>query len=460
MGNYAIGIGSLANSNYDIDYTGADLTITPLAVTVTADAKSKYCGQIDPALTFVSVPAVGSTLANGQVISFAGALSRLPGESASGSPFTILKNTLNNSNYSISYKSANFTINGISIDASASSAPVPTGSAALLSATVSSVVPGNLSGIPVVFTLNNGNGGITTYNTATNNSGLATFSVSGLAVEVYKVDAVAGSGCATATAYLAVYDPNGGFVTGGGWINSPITDLKFMKVAGKANFGFVSKYKKGSNVPDGNTEFQFQEGNLNFSSSAYDPGSLVIAGSQAIYKGSGTIKGFPGTYNFMVSAVDGGVSGGDGYDKFRIKIWNSDGVVYDNNKGLVDNGTPGDVTKLGGGSIVIHKDGNKAAFIPVEVPVFAVEPTIKAYPNPFTERLNIEFSSATDGMAKLEIYGVTGAKLATLWDAPVSGGVLNKVEYLPNLVSSQMVFYHLTMDGKTQVGKVVFQERR
>jgi len=93
-------------------------------------------------------------------------------------------------------------------------------------------------------------------------------------------------------------------------------------------------------------------------------------------------------------------------------------------------------------------------------PVVTVEPTLRAYPNPFTERLTIEFSSANDTQAKLEIYSVTGAKLATLWDAPVTGGVLNKVEYVPNLVSSQMVFYHLTMDGKTQVGKVIYNERR
>ncbi len=103
---------------------------------------------------------------------------------------------------------------------------------------------------------------------------------------------------------------------------------------------------------------------------------------------------------------------------------------------------------------------NKAAFIIEEIaPVVPVEPTLRAYPNPFTERLNIEFSSATDTQAKLEIYSITGAKLTNLFDAQVNGGELYKVEYVPNLVSSQMVFYHLTMNGKTQVGKVVYQEK-
>ena len=50
--------------------------------------------------------------------------------------------------------------------------------------------------------------------------------------------------------YLAVYDPDGGFVTGGGWIISPeeaYADDSLL--TGKANFGFVSKYKKGATVP-------------------------------------------------------------------------------------------------------------------------------------------------------------------------------------------------------------------
>jgi len=102
----------------------------------------------------------------------------------------------------------------------------------------------------------------------------------------------------------------------------------------------------------------------------------------------------------------------------------------------------------------------KAAFISPEIAPVVVEPTLRAYPNPFTERLNIEFSSATDTQATLEIYSITGAKLTTLFDAPVNGGELYKVEYVPNLVSSQMVFYHLTMNGKTQVGKVIYNEKR
>ncbi|HWI50777.1 MAG TPA: PKD domain-containing protein, partial [Symbiobacteriaceae bacterium] len=71
-------------------------------------------------------------------------------------------------------------------------------------------------------------------------------------------------GVGTATfQYVVIYDPNGGFVTGGGWINSPAGAYTPDPTAtGRANFGFVAKYKKGATVPDGQTEFQFKAGSL------------------------------------------------------------------------------------------------------------------------------------------------------------------------------------------------------
>jgi len=75
--------------------------------------------------------------------------------------------------------------------------------------------------------------------------------------------------------FAVIYDPNGGFVTGGGWFNSPsgaytpdINDDP--DLIGKAHFGFISKYKKGQSVPDGSTNFRFAAGGLDFESTAYD----------------------------------------------------------------------------------------------------------------------------------------------------------------------------------------------
>ena len=153
--------------------------------------------------------------------------------------------------------------------------------------------------------------------------------------------------------YVVVYDPDAGFVTGGGWINSPEGAYQEDPgLTGKANFGFVSKYKKGADTPTGTTQFQFKVADLKFHSDNYD--WLVIAGEHAKYKGTGTING-EGEYGFMLTATDGDFLGTAGSDTFRIKIWDkeTETVVYDNKLELDDTEYGG--TELGGGSIVIHK---------------------------------------------------------------------------------------------------------
>ena len=151
---------------------------------------------------------------------------------------------------------------------------------------------------------------------------------------------------------LVAYDPDGVFVTGGGWIDSPagacLLDAACALAEGKANFGFVSRYKKNAQLPTGNTEFKFSAGGLNFHSDIYEWLVVNINGSNAQYKGSGTINGnlspSGDAYKFMLWARDI-----DPSDTFRIKIWYDDAigaevVVYDN----------GFNQEIGGGNIVIH----------------------------------------------------------------------------------------------------------
>ena len=150
-----------------------------------------------------------------------------------------------------------------------------------------------------------------------------------------------------------VYDPNAGFVTGGGWITSPAGAYTAdPSLSGKATFGFQSKYKKGATLPVGNTQFQFHAAGLDFKSTSYD--WLVVSGAKAQFKGVGMVDG-QGEYGFLLTAIDGQVNGGGGTDKFRIKIWDkaSGLLIYDNQIGSADGASP--TTVIGGGSIVVHK---------------------------------------------------------------------------------------------------------
>ena len=258
--------------------------------------------------------------------------------------------------------------------------------------------------------------------------------------------------------YVVIYDPEGGFVTGGGWIFSPEGAYKpDPLLTGKANFGFVSKYKKGSSVPDGNTEFQFKAGNLNFKSIDYE--WLVIAGSKAMFKGSGTINGF-GYYGFMLSALDADLTPSADIDKFRIKIWdkdNNDFVVYDNNLEVDDNADP--TTEISGGSIVIHTSKHKSAQIEYGVIPKTEDLKLSVYPNPFTESLKFEFVSPENAHASIDIFDVTGRKVKTVFNGSVEGNVPYTFEFVPASEESNLYFYQIRLGEEVIYGKVVYTKR-
>lgn len=188
-------------------------------------------------------------------------------------------------------------------------------------------------------------------------TGTQTFYTAGVYTVSVTVTDDDGESATSTYEFVVIYDPSAGFVTGGGWINSPQGAYAAdPELTGKANFGFVSKYKKGANIPTGETEFQFKAGDLNFHSTVYE--WLVVAGAKAQYKGSGTING-AGNYGFLLTATDSEINGDGDVDKFRIKIVDKDAgesVVYDNKMGESDDMDAADPQEIGGGNIVIHKE--------------------------------------------------------------------------------------------------------
>jgi hypothetical protein len=152
----------------------------------------------------------------------------------------------------------------------------------------------------------------------------------------------AGNTAACEPRLLVIYDPDGGFIIGGGWIYSdPGAYIPDPTLAGKINFRFAYKYRKDATEPNGRTRFRFRAADLRFRSSRSD--WLVITGNDyARLKGSGAINGM-GDYKFMIWAGDGEP------DTFRIKIWEEDEDGYE--VVIYDNGAD---QEIGGGSIVVH----------------------------------------------------------------------------------------------------------
>ncbi|WEK36075.1 MAG: MBG domain-containing protein [Candidatus Pseudobacter hemicellulosilyticus] len=102
VGQYAISNGLSLSSNYTLNYTGAQFSITQKSIQVTADNKTKVYGQPDPAFTWSVSPA----LITGDLLT--GALTRTTGEDAGDYAITI--GSLNNPNYAIGFTAGQLTI--------------------------------------------------------------------------------------------------------------------------------------------------------------------------------------------------------------------------------------------------------------------------------------------------------------------------------------------------------------
>ena len=325
-----------ALGNYAITYNTAAFTIDPLTIAVAADSKSKEYGDADPELTYTYSP----LLVGGDT--FSGSLTRDLGEEVG--TYAIRQGTLAlGDNYALTFVGAELTITP-----SANTAPVANPGGPYLGAVNTAIAfdgsaSSDADGDPLTYAWTFGDDGTAAGAAPTH---------SYAAADVYSVCLTVNDGTVDsqpACTLAVVYDPTGGFVTGGGWIDSPAGAYKpDPDLSGAATFGFVSKYKKGAQAPTGTTQFQFDAAGFSFVSDTYEWLVVNQAGANAQFKGSGTVNGGldPNgqAYKFMIWATDGEP------DTLRIKIWwEAGGVETD----VYDNGAE---QAIGAGNIVVHKD--------------------------------------------------------------------------------------------------------
>ena len=109
-------------------------------------------------------------------------------------------------------------------------------------------------------------------------------------------------------------------------------------------------------------------------------------------------------------------------------------------------------------AIMGASSGNNNVSVDVAKPSVALldvkDLTVNAYPNPFKGQLNFRFVSPVSGNAKLEVFNVSGQRLAIVFDGKVSAGVQNFVRYIPDSPVSGMLIYKLTVGDKSVNGKV------
>ena len=108
VGSYLITPSGLTSGNYAITFNTGSLSITKAVLSITANAKTKVYGAIDPALTFT---ATGLQFTDTTATVLTGAIARTAGERVVGSPYAITQGTLTpNGNYTIAFTGNTLTI--------------------------------------------------------------------------------------------------------------------------------------------------------------------------------------------------------------------------------------------------------------------------------------------------------------------------------------------------------------
>ena len=118
VGTYTITPSGAADSNYAISFVTADFTITQAVLTVTADSATKVFGETDPVLTYTITGFINGDTEDD--LDTAVSISRAAGEAVG--TYTITPSGAADSNYAISFVTADFTITQAVLTVTADSA--------------------------------------------------------------------------------------------------------------------------------------------------------------------------------------------------------------------------------------------------------------------------------------------------------------------------------------------------
>ena len=83
-------------------------------------------------------------------------------------------------------------------------------------------------------------------------------------------------------------------------------------------------------------------------------------------------------------------------------------------------------------------------------------PTVSAYPNPFATAANIDFTMPTDDEVTLEVYTVTGIKVAQFFRGEVKAGVKTSTKFVnENLAEGMYIYRIISNNNGTITGNLV-----
>lgn len=87
-----------------------------------------------------------------------------------------------------------------------------------------------------------------------------------------------------------------------------------------------------------------------------------------------------------------------------------------------------------------------------------LETELLAYPNPFNDRLIIEFGLALESKVKVEIFNAMGLKISQLFEGYMEAGRYSRFEFVPEGLASQLLIYKVTVQDRIYIGKVIYNK--
>ena len=232
---------------------------------------------------------------------------------------------------------------------------------------------------------------------------------------------------ATATLEIPVTDPVKGKVYGFGWFHSEAGNYlpdPFSK--GKFLYAFLARNDGRREGPRGHALLGYRPEHLFVK--GWHINMLVISGATAEIRAKGWAHD-EHDYEIRINVVDGDFYPYDEYDEDLVSftIIRDGETIYHN-----------DLTAPARGFVRIVTERNRHFHnepISLDDRGTGGEQTMtvdyKAYPNPFVNRVNIEFATSVPGYTQVKVYSLTGVEVATLFQGETNGFDAYSVDYVP-----------------------------
>ena len=216
--------------------------------------------------------------------------------------------------------------------------------------------------------------------------------------------------------YAVVINPCAGGIQGFSVIESPKNSVPANpNIYGSASLAFYIKYNSNSetNKLGSTLSFYFHKARFWFNAKSTD--WLMVNNNLVIFKGRGEIND-KGSYNYLVSMIDGDKTEKNAPDYFRLKVWDDDGVVlYDNQIGDSDSALP--ITQITSEALQIAKGCDEIKSIKNALiedskgfgPDFDI--SINAYPNPTTGKIFLQIDNFNDSGFTINVMNLIGQKV-------------------------------------------------